>query len=135
MGAHLYAVLILWRRYLAAVESAFNPPEGKAAFDYVFDFTGEVRNERSEGVSGMDCFLVKSGLIQPQIQIANTFAVARLLGLEAAKRKVKAYVRIQQPFYETSSKTPATEKEDIKPADFTGIWWHETLRTLAAIPE
>ncbi|KAF5330668.1 hypothetical protein D9619_005885 [Psilocybe cf. subviscida] len=102
----------------AAVESAFNPPEGKPAFDYVFDYTGEVRNERSEG-----------------IQISNTFAVTRLLGLEAAKRKVKAYVRIQQPFYETSSKHLATEKDDLKPAEYTGVWWHETLRTLAAIPD
>ncbi|KAF9470242.1 NAD(P)-binding protein [Pholiota conissans] len=100
----------------ATIESAFAPPEDKSDFDYVFDFTGEVRSDRGE-----------------MIQIGNTFAVARLLGLEAAKRKVKAFVRIQQPFYETSSKHPASEKEDIKPVETMGIWWHETLRTLASI--
>lgn len=36
---------------LAAIHSAFDPPEGKTAFDYLFDFTGEVRNDRSETVS------------------------------------------------------------------------------------
>ena len=35
---------------VAAIHSAFDPPEGKTAFDYVFDFTGEVRNDRSETV-------------------------------------------------------------------------------------
>ncbi|KAJ3515965.1 hypothetical protein NLJ89_g1421 [Agrocybe chaxingu] len=102
----------------AAIQSAFDPPEGKPAFDYVFDFTGEVRYDRSE-----------------LIQINTTFGVARLLGLEAAKRKVKAYVRIQHPFYETSSKIAALEKDDIKPAETLGIWWHETLRMLASIQD
>ncbi|KAF8969877.1 hypothetical protein BDZ97DRAFT_1725584 [Flammula alnicola] len=100
----------------ATIQAAFDPPAGKSEFDYVFDFTGEVRNDRSE-----------------LIQISNTFAIARLLGLEAAKRKVKAFVRIQQPFYETSAKHTATEKDDIKPADTIGIWWHESLRMLASI--
>jgi hypothetical protein len=69
-----------------------------------------------------------------QIQYTTTFGVARMLGLEAAKRKVKAYVRIQQPFYETSSKG-SVETDDPKPAGTLGIWWHETLRGLAAIEE
>ncbi|KAH9484181.1 hypothetical protein JR316_0003661 [Psilocybe cubensis] len=102
----------------AAIQSAFDPPAGKPAFDYVFDFTGEVRNDRSE-----------------LIQISNTFGIARLLGLEAANRKVKAYVRIQQPFYETSAKAPAAESEDVKPVEAMGIWWHESLRMLASIPD
>lgn len=57
-----------------------------------------------------------------------------MLGLEAAKRKVKAYIRVQQPFYETSSKGSA-ETDDPKPAGTVGVWWHETLRGLAAIDE
>lgn len=32
----------------AAIQSAFDPPQGKSEFEYVFDFTGEVRNDRSE---------------------------------------------------------------------------------------
>ncbi|KIM49305.1 hypothetical protein M413DRAFT_438490 [Hebeloma cylindrosporum] len=100
----------------AAIQAAFDPPEGNTAFDYVFDFTGEVRNDRSE-----------------TIQINTTFAVSRLLALEASKRQVKSYVRIQQPFYETSAKNAASEKDDIKPVEAMGIWWHETLRMLASI--
>jgi len=53
--------------------------------------------------------------------------------LEASKRKVKAYVRIHHPFYETSTKTAASEQDDIKPVETMGIWWHETLRMLASI--
>ena len=61
--------------------------------------------------------------------------MARLIGLEAARRKVKAYVRLQHPFYDTSEKGSANEKVDIKPAGTLGIWWHETLRVLGAIEE
>ncbi|KJA18608.1 hypothetical protein HYPSUDRAFT_69848 [Hypholoma sublateritium FD-334 SS-4] len=100
----------------AAIQSAFIPPEGRSAFDYVFDYTGEVRNDRSE-----------------LIQINNTFAVARILGLEAVKHNVKAYVRVHHPFYETSSKHAASEKDDVKPVETMGIWWHESLRQLASI--
>ncbi|KAJ8519898.1 hypothetical protein ONZ45_g3222 [Pleurotus djamor] len=102
----------------AAVASAFDPPEGQAAYDYVFDCTGEVRVDRTE-----------------VIQIKTTCNIARLIGLEAAKRKVKAYVRLQLPFYETSSKNPSDEKQDVKPVGTVGTWWHETLRILAAIPD
>ena len=70
---------------------------------------------------------------QIQVQIKNTFGVARLVGLEAARRKVKAYVRIQHPFYECKEKGKHDEKEDVKPDDVLGIWWHETLRMLASI--
>ncbi|RDB21502.1 hypothetical protein Hypma_011415 [Hypsizygus marmoreus] len=102
----------------AAVESSFDPPEGQDPYDYVFDFTGEVRHDRTE-----------------MIQINTTCNVARMIGMEAAKRQIKAYVRVQQPFYDTgtSSKSSHSEKEDIKPVDTLGIWWHETLRMLAAI--
>jgi hypothetical protein len=72
-----------------------------------------------------------------QIQINTTCNVARLIGLEAAKRKVKAYARVQHPFYETSSSSKEShdEKEDAKPIGTIGIWWHEALRMLAAIEE
>lgn len=35
----------------AAVASAYDVAEGQPPFDYVFDFTGEVRHDRSEAVS------------------------------------------------------------------------------------
>ncbi|KAG6833470.1 hypothetical protein H0H87_006042 [Tephrocybe sp. NHM501043] len=104
----------------AAVASCFVPPEGQSSYDYVFDYTGEIRHDRTE-----------------MIQINTTLNVARLIALEAAKLKVKAYVRMQQPFYDTGSsgKATHTEKEDIKPLDTLGTWWHETLRVLAAIED
>jgi len=58
-----------------------------------------------------------------------------MIGLEAARRNVKAYVRLQHPFYETPEKGSHNEKVDIKPEGTLGIWWHETLRMLAAIKE
>ena len=68
-----------------------------------------------------------------QIIINTTCDVTRLLGLEAAKRGVKAYVRIQQPFYEGSKKGGHDESDDLKPAGVLGTWWHEALRILGAI--
>jgi hypothetical protein len=35
---------------LAAVAASFDPPEGKAPYDYVFDFTGEINHDRAEMV-------------------------------------------------------------------------------------
>jgi hypothetical protein len=102
----------------ATVSAALEPPEGQRGYDYVFDYTGEVRHDRTE-----------------MIQIRTTCNVAKLIGLEAAKRKVKAYIRIQLPFYETSTKGTHDEKEDVKPDGTIGIWWHETLRMLASIQD
>ncbi|KAN0075363.1 hypothetical protein V8E55_011386 [Tylopilus felleus] len=100
----------------AAVASAFEPPPGKAPFSYVFDLTGEVNHDRGEVIA-----------------IKLTFTVARIIALEAAKRNVKAYVRLQHPVYESSDKGTHDEKEDVKPVRPLHIWWHETLRMLASI--
>jgi len=102
----------------STIASCFDPPDGQPSYDYVFDFTGEIRVDRTE-----------------MIQINTTCQVARMIGLEAAKRKVKAYVRLQQPFYQTSSKGSHDEKDDPKPVGVAGTWWHETLRMLAAIDD
>jgi len=68
-----------------------------------------------------------------KIQINATANVALMIGTEAAKRDVKAYVRLQLPFYDTGKKI-ATEKDDVKPFDGPiGVWWHEALRMLAGI--
>jgi hypothetical protein len=99
------------------ISATFEPPTGHSNFDYVFDFTGEIRYDRTE-----------------MIQINTTFGVVRMLGLEAAKRKVKAYVRVQHPFFETPSKG-VHDGKDIKPVGSLGIWWHESMRLLASIEE
>jgi len=70
-----------------------------------------------------------------QIAMKLTFTVARIIALEAVRRKVKAYVRLQQPVYETSDKGPHDEKEDVKPIRPLDMWWHETLRMLASMDE
>ncbi|KAF7966847.1 hypothetical protein HWV62_36895 [Athelia sp. TMB] len=101
-----------------AISACFDPPAGKAPYSIVIDFAGEVLPDRAE-----------------EIYINNTFNIARYLGKEAAKRKVKAYVRMQPPFYETSEKGEHTEKEDIQPVGPLGTWWHESLRTLASIED
>jgi hypothetical protein len=103
----------------AGVAKAFDPPEGQQPFKYVIDFTGENRYDRPDA-----------------IQIDHTVKLARLVGLEAAKRKVAAYVRISCAFYETSiEKKIASEKAELKPVSVRGKWWHEMLRSLAAIED
>ncbi|OSD01666.1 hypothetical protein PYCCODRAFT_1368911 [Trametes coccinea BRFM310] len=102
----------------STVSSCFEPPAGQAPYDYVFDFTGEIQWDRPEAV-----------------QITHTFKIARLIGLEAARRKVPAYVRIQHPFYQCKESGSHDEKEDVKPEGVMGTWWHETLRALGAIPD
>ena len=59
--------------------------------------------------------------------------MARLIGEEAARRNVRAYVRLQQPWYECPDKGLHDEKEDVKPHGVIGTWWHESLRILGAI--
>lgn len=128
-------------RIAATVASCFEPPQGQDPYDYVFDFTGEIQWDRSEAVRAI--FLaVSAGSTEPaspflslQVQITHTFKIARLVGLEAARRKVKAYVRIQHPFYNCKESGSHDEKEEVKPEGVMGTWWHETLRALGAIPE
>ncbi|THV07857.1 hypothetical protein K435DRAFT_772217 [Dendrothele bispora CBS 962.96] len=100
------------------ITSMYDSPEGQAPYEYVFDLTGEVRHDRTE-----------------MIQINTTCKISRSLALEAAKRKVKAYIRLQLPFYETSGKGTHDEKDDPQPEGTIGTWWHETLRMLSAIED
>ncbi|KAI9452322.1 NAD-P-binding protein [Russula earlei] len=100
----------------AIVSSSFDPPFGQEPYSLVFDLTGDVAHDRSEVV-----------------QVNHTCNVARLIGGEAARRNVKAYVRLQQPWYESPEKGSHDEKEDVKPNGVIGTWWHETLRILGAI--
>jgi hypothetical protein len=122
--------------YVATVASLFDPPEGKDPYSYIFDFSGEMRHDRTEMVCINAVLRICSRLLTlQQIHITSTFNVSRLIGLEAAKRKVKVYVRAQPSFYTSPDKGSHDEKEDVKPVGAIGIWWHETLRALAAIEE
>lgn len=86
------------------VEKAFNSSERQEAYEYVFDLTGEVRTERLEEVHlWPDDY--DSVFTTFKIHIEHTFNISRLCAAEAAKRKVKAYVRLQQPCYDCSEKS------------------------------
>jgi hypothetical protein len=100
----------------AIVSSSFDPPPGQEPYSLVFDCTGDVAYDRPE-----------------KVQIKHTCNIARLIGEEAARRNVKAYVRLQQPWYETSDKGSHSEQQDFKPYGVIGTWWHESLRILGAI--
>jgi len=100
----------------AIVSSAFDPPDGQEPYSIVFDLTGDIAHDRPE-----------------KVQINHTCNVARLIGEEAARRNVRAYVRLQQPWYECPDKGLHDEKEDVKPHSVIGTWWHESLRILGAI--
>jgi hypothetical protein len=41
------------RRMAAAISSMFDPPEGQAPYDYVFDMTGETRHDRPDEVPSL----------------------------------------------------------------------------------
>ncbi|KAI6151013.1 hypothetical protein BKA82DRAFT_4122827 [Pisolithus tinctorius] len=70
---------------------------------------------------------------QGAIAIKMTFNVSRNIALEAAKRNVKAYVRLQHPYMKRLIRAPLTRRKDAKPVKTLNIWWHETLRMLASI--
>lgn len=101
----------------ATIAKVFEPPEGGKPFDYVFDCTGDTTFDRPN-----------------EIQRDHTAKLSYAIGLEAARRNVKAYVRIVGPYYESSNDKPAEEKEELKPRGVRGQWWHEGLRMLAGIP-
>lgn len=70
-----------------------------------------------------------------KIHISSTLQVIRLLGLEAAKRKVKAYIRFVPAVYQSPDKGFHDEKEALKPFGDLGIWVHESLRVLGNMKE
>ena len=121
----------------AIVSSAFDPPAGQDPYSLVFDLTGEVAHDRPEKVRlciwhNLAAYKISLLLCTFKVQINHTCHVARLIGEEAARRNVKAYVRLQQPWYETD-KGSHEEREEIKPQGVIGTWWHESLRILGAI--
>ncbi|KAJ1307224.1 hypothetical protein OPQ81_001338 [Rhizoctonia solani] len=97
----------------AVVSKMFDPPEGQEPYSYVFDCTGELSYMREDPV-----------------QIDFTAMIAHTVGTEAARRGVKAYVRLTHPFLRY-----LTRKDKIKPLGTRGTWWHETLRILASIQD
>lgn len=102
------------------MQKSFEPPEGVESFSYVFDFTGQVHISRTS----------------VELHIEQTASPAFFIGREAARRNVKAYVRLTPPFYQTTlEKVAHKEDEVIKPSDTAGTWYHEALRILANFPE
>lgn len=112
-GSHINATLV-------PVQKAFEPPEGVEPFSYVVDFTGQVHISRTS----------------VDLHIEQTAFPAFLIGKEASARKVKAYIRVTPPYYETSlEKVAHKECDTIKPSDPAGVWYHEALRILASFSE
>ncbi|GJJ11992.1 hypothetical protein Clacol_006230 [Clathrus columnatus] len=102
------------------VQKCFDPPEGIQPFSYIFDLTGQVHISRTS----------------VDLHIEQTATPAFFIGREAAKRGVKAYVRITPPYYQTAlEKTAHQESDVIKPSEPVGTWYHEALRILANFPD
>ena len=70
-----------------------------------------------------------------QFHAEHTTLIAYNIGVEAAKRKIKAYIRVQNPYYDCAEKTKHPESAKLQPSGARGIWWHEALRLLASIKE
>jgi len=102
----------------ATLEKVFETPEGVKPFSYIFDCTGDTTFDRPD-----------------EVQRDSTAKLAYAVGLEAAKRKVAAYVRLTGPYYDTPNDKKTEEKDDLKPKGTRGVWWHEALRLLAGVPD
>lgn len=123
----------------ATIAKVFEPPEGGKPFDYVFDCTGDTTFDRPNEVRAflqrLNPVRMANAIFITKIQRDHTAKLSYAIGLEAAKRNVKAYVRTIGPYYESSNDKPAEEKEELKPRGVRGQWWHEGLRMLAGIPK
>lgn len=133
----------------------------------MFDLTGEDGFDKPEVVRGPAAFDIRLGFVvsvtmctliplllvyltpapnhpaptHTQIQISNTYQLALALATSATKlapaARPRAYVRLQQPFYEMKSAPVSapghSEKDKLKPDGIRGRWWHETLRGIAKL--
>jgi len=100
------------------LSAVFDPPDNGRPWDLVFDMLGELGYESSE-----------------RTQILQTYKASVNCALEAARRgTVKAYVRLTWGFYDGASDPLHKEDEVLEPDGVRGMWWHETLRALAGIP-
>ncbi|KAG8831943.1 hypothetical protein FRC17_002314 [Serendipita sp. 399] len=97
-----------------------DPAPNGQPYTHIFDLTGEAAHDRPA-----------------EVQITQTFSVSLLIGREAAKNGVKAYVRSLPSFYEHDTEKKSYSEEDPdgwKPHGVRGTWWHESIRALATIP-
>lgn len=70
----------------------------------------------------------------PQFLLERTTKLASLLGREAARRKVRAYIRDVPPFLTIEPKEDAAKEGDVaKPKTARAYWWYEASRALADI--
>jgi hypothetical protein len=115
-----YRTDLVYTFILEVVRGAFDhvAPNGRA-YEYVFDFSGDLTYDRPSG-----------------IHIAHTFKVALTIAQEASKRNVKAYIRILGPFYNCVDLKKRYKEEDArgwKPWGKRGVWWLEMIRAIGSI--
>lgn len=95
-------------------------PNGRP-YSHVFDLSGDQTFERPS-----------------EVQISQTLKVSLGIAKEAAKHdNVKSYVRSMHPFYDQVTETKSYKEDNAegwKPLGLRGLWWHETLRAVANVP-
>lgn len=102
------------------------PPVDGSPFTHVIDLTGETYFSRSE-----------------DLQISRTLNISVSIATAASQRNIKAYVRVLPPFYDHKGGNREKRKEGFKedeeagwkPLGSRGIWWHEMVRAIGAIPD
>lgn len=102
------------------VSQCFTPPPNGRPFTHIFDITGSY-----------------SLTTIHEIQIMHTFKISLNIAREAAQRGVKAYVRVSPSFYDhkdPKEKFVESDPKGWKPLDVRGVWFHEALRAIGAIP-
>ncbi|KAG8799655.1 hypothetical protein FRC16_004646 [Serendipita sp. 398] len=97
-----------------------DPAPNGQPYTHIFDLTGESTHDRPA-----------------EVQIAQTFSVSLLIGKEAAKHSIKAYVRSLSSYYDHDTEKKSYTEDDPDgwtPLGVRGTWWHESVRALASIP-
>ncbi|KIM22374.1 hypothetical protein M408DRAFT_290788 [Serendipita vermifera MAFF 305830] len=105
----------------ATVTKCFTDPAPNGQpYTHVFDLSGETAYDRPTA-----------------IQISHTFNVSLNLAREAAKQNVKAYIRNIGAVYDHVTEKKKYKEDDVdgwKPLGVRGVWWHETMRAVASVP-
>jgi hypothetical protein len=98
-----------------------DPAPNGLPYSHIFDLSGDQTFERPS-----------------EVQVSQTLKVSLGIAKEAAKHDtVKSYVRLMPPFYDQATENKKYKEdspEGWKPLGTRGLWWHETLRAVANVP-
>ncbi|TIA88836.1 hypothetical protein E3P99_02357 [Wallemia hederae] len=103
-----HQVNLLNKATIESIFETYNP-------DHVFDLSGDIRFDVNE------------------LQHIQSTLASYQLGQIAATHPINSFTKLTFPFYEFNSK-PCSESTELSPQGGRGVWWHDSIRSLATIP-